>query len=137
VILTAYTLLYATAAAIGRVCLGFEAAGSSRNLTLLIPGFLGIYFYLLMLDHSCRRTLLMSVLVVAVLPACLQRNHKEIEGFSAMKRTWKNCYRTAENVEYCDAFSHLLLYSQPEATHLRAKLAFLKRNRLNLYANNR
>ena len=137
VILTGYTLLYAAAAAIGRVCLGMETAGSSRNVTLLIPGLLGIYFYLLMLDHTYRRTLLLSAFVIAVVPACLQRNHKEIEGFSAMKRAWRNCYLTHENIEYCDAFSHFELYSRPEATHLRAKLAFLKQNRLNLYADDR
>jgi hypothetical protein len=49
----------------------------------------------------------------------------------------ENCYLTNENIEYCDRFSHLQLYSQPEATHLRAKLAFLKKNRFNLYANDR
>ncbi len=137
VILTGYTLMYAAAAAIGRVCLGMEAAGSSRNITLLIPGFLGIYFRLLMLDHTYKRTLLMSAFVIAVVPACVQRNHKEIEGFSAMKRAWKNCYLTNENIEDCDRLSNLQLYSRPEATRLGAKLSFLKQNRLNLYANDR
>ena len=79
----------------------------------------------------------MSALVIAVVPACIQRNHKEIEGFTAMKRAWKNCYLTNENIEYCDRFSHFELYSQPVATHLRAKLAFLKKNRLDFDANDR
>jgi hypothetical protein len=135
VILTGYSLIYAAAAAVGRVCLGMEAAGFSRNLTLLIPGFLGIYFHLLMSRTRYSRTLLMTTLLAAVLPSCVQRNHKEIEGFSAMKRAWKDCYRAAENVQYCDNLSGLQLYPRPEATHLEQKLNYLKQNRLNLYAN--
>jgi hypothetical protein len=134
VILTGYSLIYTAGAAIGRVCLGMEAAGSSRNVTLLIPGFLGIYFHLLMSRNGCKRTLLVTALFAAVLPSCLQRNHKEIEGFSAMKHTWKDCYRATENVQYCDSFSHLQLYPRPNAIHLQEKLDYLKRNRLNLYA---
>jgi hypothetical protein len=137
VILTGYSLLYAGAAAIGRVCLGMEAAGSSRNLTLLIPGFLGIYFHLLMSRRGHHRTLLVTALLVAVLPGCIQRNHKEIESFSAMKHAWKDCYRASENVQYCDSFSHLQLYPWPDTIHLQDKLNYLKRNRLNLYANAR
>ncbi len=137
VILTGYSLLYAAAAAIGRVCLGMEAAGSPRNLTLLIPGFLGIYFHLSMRRSGYHRTLLVTALLVAVLPSCIQRNHKEIEGFSAMKHAWKECYRASENVQYCDSVSHLQLYPLPEAIHLQDKLKYLKQNRLNLYANER
>ncbi len=133
VILTGYSLLYAAAAAIGRVCLGMEAAGSSRNLTLLIPGFLGIYFHLLMSRSGYSRTLLLTALFVAVLPACIQRNHKEIENFSAMKHAWKDCYLASENVPYCDSSSHLQLYPWPPA--IQDKLNYLKQNRLNLYAN--
>ena len=134
VILTGYSLVYAAAAAVGRVCLGMEAAGFSRNLTLLIPGFLGIYFHLLMSRTGYGRTVLLTTLLVAVLPNCVQRNHKEIEAFSAMKRAWKDCYRASENVRYCDTLSNLKLYPRPEATHLEQKLNYLKQNRLNLYA---
>jgi hypothetical protein len=135
VILTVYSLLYAAATAIGRVCLGMEAAAASRYLTLLIPAFLGIYFHLLMSRRDYKRNLLLAGLLVAVLPSCVQRNHKEIEGFSAMKHAWKDCYRATENIHYCDAFSQLQLYPRPEATHLQDKLNYLKQNRLNLYAN--
>jgi hypothetical protein len=134
-ILTGYSLLYAAAAAVGRVCLGMGAAGASRYLTLLIPAFLGIYFHLLMRRSGYQRTLLMSMVLLTVLPSCVQRNHKEIEGFSAMKHAWKDCYRAIENVQYCDSFSHLQLYPRPPATHLQDKLNYLKQNRLNLYAN--
>lgn len=133
-ILTTYTLVYAAAAAIGRVCLGMEAAGSSRNLTLLIPGFLGIYFCLLAGKHNHQPSWMIAALFLAVLPGCLQRNHKEIEGFSEMKRAWKSCYLSTENINYCDAVSHFQIYPSPEATHLRQKLHFLKQNHLNLYA---
>ncbi len=136
VVLTGYTLIYAGAAAIGRVCLGLEAAESSRNATLLIPGFLGIYFYLLKSERRRHRAWLVSLLLLVVAPSSVQRYHKEIEGFSAMKRDWKNCYRSTEDIQYCNQSSHLQLYPRPEATHLHEKLKFLKQNHLNLYANN-
>jgi len=132
-ILTGYTLVYAAAAAIGRVCMGMQAAGSSRNITLLIPGFVGLYFCLLNRNQSRHTRIAIFVLLLAVLPACIQRNHKEIEGFSAMKAAWKRCYLANEKVAYCDAQSHLQLYPKPTATHLNEKLAYLKENRLNLY----
>jgi hypothetical protein len=134
-VLAGYSLIYATAAAIGRVCLGMQAAESSRNITLLIPAFLGIYFYLLNRKQSHCARIAIPILLVAVLPSCIQRNHKEIEGFAAMKQSWKNCYLTHENIAYCDAVSHLQLYPAPNATHLRDKLRYLKENHLNLYVN--
>lgn len=134
-VLTGYTLIFSAAAAIGRVCMGMEAAQSSRNLTLLIPGFLGIYFYLLSLNRSRSARMLIAVLFLAVLPACIQRNHKEIEGFAAMKMAWKNCYLANENVADCNVVSHLQLYPHPNAIHLNEKLTYLKENHLNLYSN--
>jgi hypothetical protein len=133
--LAAYTLLYASAAAVGRVCLGMQAAGAARNLTLLIPGFLALYFQILMDRDSRRRNVLGLVFVLILIPGCVQRNHKEIEGFSAMKRAWKDCYRRTENIKYCDQVSHLQLFPWPEGIHMREKLEYLKQNRLNLYAN--
>lgn len=132
-ILTGYTLIYAAAAAIGRVCMGLEAAQSSRNLTLLIPAFIGIYFYLLSLNPIGKARIATAVLLLAVLPGCIQRNHKEIEGFSGMKTAWKACYLANEKIAYCDAVSHLQLYPHPDAIDLSNKLDYLKRKHLNLY----
>jgi hypothetical protein len=134
-ILTGYTLIYAAAAAIGRVCMGMEAAQSSRNITLLIPGFAGTYFYLLSMNRNRIAKIPIAVLLLALLPACIQRNHKEIEGFAAMKTAWKNCYFANENIAYCDAATHLQLYPNPDAIRLSKKLTYLKENHLNLYKN--
>ena len=135
-ILTSYTLIYAAAAAIGRVCMGMEAAQSSRNMTLLIPGFLGIYFHLLGWKPGRMARIAMAILLLVLLPGCVQRNHKEIEGFSAMKTAWKNCYLANQNIAYCDAKTHLQLYPNPDAIHLSEKLSYLKAQHLNLYQSN-
>jgi hypothetical protein len=74
-ILTSYTLIYASAAAIGRVCLGIQAAESSRNMTLLIPAFLGIYFHLLAKPSGGKRILLLALMFLIVLPSAIQRYH--------------------------------------------------------------
>ncbi len=70
-ILTSYTLIYASAAAIGRVCLGIQAAQSSRNMTLLIPAFLGIYFHLLAKPSGGKRILLLALMFLIVLPSAI------------------------------------------------------------------
>jgi hypothetical protein len=133
-ILTGYTLIYASAAAVGRVCLGMHAAQSSRNMTLLIPAFLGIYFHLLAKPSGGKRTLLLAIMFLIVLPSAIQRYHKELEGLSAMKRDWKQCYLEREDIQLCDQATGLQIYPWPEKIRLKEKLAYLKQNALNLYA---
>jgi hypothetical protein len=134
VILIGYSLIYSTAAAVGRVCLGLDTARASRYLTLLIPAFLGAYFGVLTIQNDRKRTLFTAFLFLALLPSSIQRNHKEIESFSAFKRSWKECYLAHEDIRFCDAETNFQLYPCPECIHLKEKLEFLKQNRLNLYA---
>lgn len=135
--LIGYTLVYATATAVGRICFGIEVADSSRYMTLLIPGLLGCYFYLLTLSPGLRRNLLLGVFVLAVLPGCIQRNHKEIEFVSASRRAWQQCYVRTEEVSLCTASLGLQIYIPGLESQLREKLNYLKQNRLNLYGDAR
>jgi hypothetical protein len=133
-ILTGYTLIYASAAAIGRVCLGIQAAQSSRNMTLLIPAFLGIYFHLLAKTRDRMRTFFLGLIFVIALPLAIQRYHKELESFSAMKHDWKQCYLEQEDIQFCDQATNFQIYPWPENIRLKEKLVYLKQNALNLYA---
>jgi hypothetical protein len=134
IILIGYSLIYSAAAAVGRVCLGPDNARASRYLTLLIPAFLGAYFGVLTIQNSRKRVLLTTLLFLALLPGCIQRNHKEIESFSGFKRAWKDCYFAHQNIQFCDTETNFQLYPCPECIHLKEKLEFLKQHRLNLYA---
>jgi hypothetical protein len=134
IILIGFSLIYSAAAAVGRVCLGLDSARASRYLTLLIPAFLGAYFAVLTIQNSRKRVVLTTLLFLALLPGCIQRNHKEIESFSGFKRAWKDCYFAHQNIQFCDTETNFQLYPCPECIHLKEKLELLKQNRLNLYA---
>jgi hypothetical protein len=135
VILLGFSLTITAATAVGRVCLGPEGARASRYLTLLIPAFLGLYFGILTIRNGRRRVVLAGIFVLLLLPSCVHRYHKEIENFSALKRNWKQCYLAHEDIQFCDAETKWQLFPCPECIHMKEKLEFLKRNRLNLYAN--
>lgn len=134
VILLGFSLTFSAATAVGRVCLGPEGARGSRYLTLLIPAFLGIYFSILTIRSDRKRVALAGIFVLLLLPSCVHRYHKEIEDFSALKRDWKQCYLEHEDIQFCDAETKWQLFPCPECIHMKEKLEFLKRNRLNLYA---
>jgi hypothetical protein len=135
VILLGFSLTFSAATAVGRVCLGPEGARASRYLTLLIPAFLGIYFSILTIRSDRKRVVLAGIFILLLLPSCVHRYHKEIENFSALKRNWKQCYLAHEDIQFCDAETKWQLFPCPECIHMKEKLEFLKRNRLNLYDN--
>jgi hypothetical protein len=137
VILLGFSLTFSAATAVGRVCLGPEGARASRYLTMLIPAFLGMYFSILTIRSDRKRAVLAGIFVLLLLPSCVHRYHKEIENFSALKRNWKQCYLAHEDIQFCDAETKWQLFPCPECIHMKEKLEFLKRNRLNLYANSK
>jgi hypothetical protein len=113
-ILTGNTLIYASAAAVGRVCLGTPAAQSSRNMTLLIPAFLGIYFHILAKPRGPQASIFLGHNIP---DSCFQRDsayHKGLEGFSGKKRDWKQCYLAHEDIQFYDQATGFRIYPSPE-----------------------
>jgi hypothetical protein len=133
-ILIAYSLLYACATSVGRLCFGVEASQSSRYMTLLIPAFLGIYLHLLTQSGSRRQIAALVIVFVAMFSGGIQRNHKEMEATADARRAWKECYLKTENVRACSTSSHLEIYPLKQDGELQKKLQYLKQNRLGLYS---
>ena len=50
------------------------------------------------------------------------------------KRNWRDCCLRTEDIANCNRATGFQIYPQPDATQLKEKLEFLKRNHLNLYA---
>ena len=133
-ILLSFSLLFAVNTAIGRVCLGLPApAQSSRYTTLLIPAFLAMYFYLLAVPNKKARETGLIVLVLILIPG-----HAHLPShapfFADRKIAWANCYKRTESIADCDSATAFKIYPDPEATGLKQKLDYLKRNKLNLFA---
>jgi hypothetical protein len=129
-------LLFAANNAVGRQCLGPGQAFSSRYSTLLIPAFLGIYFFLLSKSWFGIRNLVLALWVLLLLPSSLVIPVAEINWYFDGKSQWADCYIRTGNIRFCDERTHFVIYpsSAAAATHLQEKLDYLKQNHLNLFA---
>ena len=133
VALLGFTLLFALNAAIGRVCLGMPAAGqSSRYMGLLVPAFLATYLHLVSWRDGTKKAVALTLFALIVLPNTLKMHRDPVEENG--KRAWQACYLKVEDIDYCDRVTGYPTHWDPAATHLKEKLDYLKRNRLNLFS---
>ena len=141
-VLLSYGSLFSVTASIGRLCLGFNAAFASRYVTLLIPAFLAIYFYLLSQSWQGKRNFVLALWVLLLLPAAVRKPWEDIRWYSNGKRDWATCYVRTENVSCCDQSANFWVHPYPEQIvdfghgpdlNLQQKLDYLKQHRLNLF----
>jgi hypothetical protein len=132
--LVGFSLLFAANTAVGRQCLGLEQALSSRYSTLLIPGFLAVYFYLLSGTWYGMRNLVLALWIMLLLPASLTLPKNDIRWYYDGKRHWADCYVRTENIHYCDQSTNFVIFPDPERTHLQQKLDYLREHQLSLFA---
>jgi hypothetical protein len=134
--LTGFSLLFTINAAVGRICLGMEAAHAARYIPYLTTGFLGVYFLLLSVRRDWTRWALVGLFTVVLAAGAVPFSQSQAHGLAAIqvrKQAWKECYLEKENVDYCNSRTGFRIYPFPAATHLQEKLEFLKSHHLNLY----
>jgi hypothetical protein len=131
VVLLAFCLLFSLSAAMGRLCLGPQEAYQSRHHTLLITGFLAIYFFLLSRRWRGKKFVL-AVLILLLLPATLLKPTIVIQQLAAHKREWAACYVQTHSFRFCDE-NVLVLYPSPERNQMQQKLDYLEQHRLNFF----
>lgn len=134
--LTALSLLFCMNAAVGRICLGLDTAHASRYVPYLVPGFLGLYFYVLSWEPGRARSFLFAGFVFVIFAGSTtlrQADKLTLRGLQENKQRWKDCYLRTRNVDGCDESVGFLIYPNPAATHLVEKLEFLRAHKLNLY----
>jgi hypothetical protein len=132
-VLLSYPLLFSASASVGRLCLGLQAAFASRYVTLLIPAFLAVYFYLLSQPWRGKRNLVLTVWALLLLPAAVHKPWEDIRWYSDGKRDWANCYVRTGNIPYCDQAANFWVHPHPEQIGLQEKLDYLKEHQLNLF----
>ena len=100
--LTAFTLLYVAATAVGRIQFGLSGAQSSRYVPLLAPAFLGIYLATFRLERRGLRLALGALLVGALLRASFPMHPLE-ESFmielAKKKRAFVAAYQETGSIE--------------------------------------
>lgn len=136
--LAAFSLLFAVAAAYGRVCLPMFTAQSSRYTNYLVPGMFGAYLYLRSLRHETLRRILSAVVVVALLATIPIRaaDRNGMRWGSTVKKTWRQCYLQGGTIAECDAAAGYKIDPEPVPL-LQKKLDFLKQTHQNLFCTTR
>lgn len=135
-VLLSYSLLFAANCAIGRVCLGLPlGAQAARYVTLMIPAFLAMYFWLVSLAPGIKRTAVLVIFAVSIAPLSLHKSQQFV-WYAGIKHYWSRCYLRNENIQYCNWAVGIPLY--PDKGFGRAafeqRLDFLKQQHLNFFA---
>lgn len=134
VVLVGFTLLFCFNTAVGRFFLGLEAAQASRYHALLLPAGLALYLNALALPRPNIRlaavALLVVVAVLGVLPLGLVDQYAG--EFRDGRLRWKACYLRTGDIVGCNQEAAFEIF--PYVELLAERLDFLKRNRLNLFA---
>lgn len=137
VVLLGYTLLFAVNTAFGRAGMGLNVSQSSRYVTLMIPGFLAIYFHLLTVKREAVKRFGLPVFLLLLLPGHLPlglgQSHPA-SYYSRNKRAWKDCYLRTGDFERCDSTPDFKLLPSQPPDEIKRKLDYLKLHRLNLFA---
>lgn len=132
-----FSIVYALNTAVGRVCLGTDQARSTRYMTLLIPGWLALYFAVSLLKSNVLRTVILAAFIILFVITPL-RKYKALDNqfalFTERRQQWATCYLEKENIEECNEVTEIKIYPKAEATRLQEKLNFLKQNSYNLYS---
>ena len=135
-ILVGFVLLFVANAAWGRAGMGLNGSQSSRFVTLLIPGFLGIYFHLLTLQADSSRRIALSLFLLLTLPGHLPLrlgDSHPAASFSAGKKAWKECFLQTEDVGHCNQLTGFAVVAAIDREIFRRRIEFMKQRRLNLY----
>jgi len=133
--LAGFTVIFACATAVGRVCTGMENAGASRYIPYVVPGWLSLHLLCRSGRPSPRvSTALQSALVIA----CLLKETGSFAPFEARthwerKHGWHDCYLRLHNIAACDALVDYPIHPAPAATGLQQKLDWLEARGYSLF----
>jgi hypothetical protein len=137
--LSGFALLFASATAVGRVCLGIDSANASRYIPYVMPGLLALYL-------AIRRYASKSPVAYALLPvflvACVAKEGDKLSANEAAdyfkyKQRWRECYLSMHDIGACDAWAGHQVYPAPAATRLQQKLDWLEARRYSLFQDDR
>lgn len=133
---SSFSLLFAANTAVGRVCLGPNAALASRYVPYAIPFWLAAW---LALAHAGRSSpparWIAALLAVAFLvgQAVLPDDDRTIRWYSEGKKRWRACFLATGDEVRCNASAGFRVYPEERAPQVVGMLRFLRENRLNLF----
>ena len=140
VIFSSFTLGFSVLAAIGRTATG---PYTGRYILYLVPGFFAVYLHIVDVIGKTRlrigKNLFFAVVVLILFVGCFQLSEHDslaCDWYLLKKLTWKHYYLRTENIDATNKALGFAIYPRAEETHLKDKLNYLKRRKLNLYLEN-
>ena len=134
--LVGFALLFASASAVGRICLGFYSANASRYIPYILPGMLAMY---LVIRRAAPTSPVAAALLPVFLVACItkegdKQSANEATTYLKYKQRWRDCYVAMHDISACDAVAGHAVYPTPQATNLQQKLDWLEERGFNLFS---
>jgi len=135
-ILISFSFVFCIIAAMGRVYFGAWAGACSRYVTLLIPGFFGLYLHLVNLPLTHKKNILLFsyvfILILATFPL-RDQDYQEILLTNFGKTEWVKYYLRTEDLQKTNQTIGWKVYPHDSNPTIKWKLDYLKANKLNLY----
>jgi hypothetical protein len=136
-VLSAFSLTFAANSAVGRVCLGLEAATAERYVPYTLTLVIAAYLFVSMWRRfpRLRMAVIVGLLVVAAGKETFltSRPIKEADHFARIKASFRDCYLRGQTLEACSARGPL--FPNPKDTRLQEKLDYLREHHLSLFRN--
>jgi hypothetical protein len=138
VFLITFSLLFVSATALGRICLGVTNQPlASKYSTLVLPLILGIYLWANKKGDRWYKSIGFTILILIILSFIPPFYRSPYTGapqkFYDVKQTWKSCYLETADSSYCDQQAGFPIHPSSEA--ITPNLLYLERNQLNLFHN--
>lgn len=137
-LLTAFTLLYCAATAVGRIQFGLSGAQSSRYVPLVAPAYLGLYFAVCGLERRPLRLALGAIAIAAIVHASFPMQPMEerfMTQLAQKKRSWVAAYRQSGSVAEASRAARLRIdpFRDPRRS-TDETFAYLREHRLSFFA---
>lgn len=134
-VLSAYSLLFGVAAAVGRTCTGLAEAHTSRYANYKQLAVLSLYFAALALRPVRWRISPASLAPVILIPSLFitAPDAEDMAALHKLKADWRECYLSGRAADDCDD-DNGAIHPDPERTHLQQKLDYLRATRQNLFS---
>ena len=135
-LLTGYGALFAVDAAVGRVCLGIDAAYAPRYVLNMVSVSIGLYIALSLLAR--RRAwwqharILVTVPVVGLTLWTNVHAAQQVVPFADTKRAARDCINRYDDLEFCSRETGFMLHAVV-GPDLVQRLEFMRANRLNMF----
>lgn len=134
-ILLGFSLVFAAFTSVGRICLGLNQAQSSRYMTLLIPGFIGLLLTISKIRIQKISVALSVLLAFSLVKTILPFDSDEqdsIVNFYEGKTKWKECYLLSGDYPGCNERTGFSVYPADQERVID-RLIFFETNHQNLF----